>query len=162
MDNHLKRDSIRLRIAPPAESVPDDRARVARALLDRCFPVHPVLEDQALSILGDDMAGLEELEHDSRYLIGRLSQALTALLAREVPPLDATAQLLSDAIEDATRYRRRVCSSCPSEGVCGRCAPDWRRAAAYEALWRELGLIGELPRDQGGVTTATSGQERAR
>jgi hypothetical protein len=146
MDNHIKRDGVRLHIVPPAQPEPDDRARVARALLDRWFPVHQVLGDQALASLGDDMAAVEELESDPRYLIGRLSQALTALLKQEVPPLDATAQLLGEAIEDAATYRRRVCRNCPSEGVCARCAPDWRRAEAYEALWRELGLIGALPR----------------
>jgi hypothetical protein len=155
MYNHLRRDPVRLHIAPPANTIPDDRARLARALLDRWFPVHPVLDDQALAILGDDMAALEELERDPRYLMGRLSQALTALLAREVPPLDATAQLLSEAIDDARRYRRRVCSNCPPEGVCGRCAPDWRRAEAYEALWRELGLVGELPRPRPSLKVVT-------
>lgn len=146
MNNHLKRSQARLRVVPPAAPIPDDRARVARVLLDRWFPVCPVLIDQSMAVLNDDLTAVEQLESDPRYLIGRLSQALTALLDREVPPLDATSQLLAEAIEDATRYRRRVCDKCPPEGVCVRCAPDWRRAEAYEALWRELGLIGEIPR----------------
>jgi hypothetical protein len=101
------------------------------------------------------MGAVEELESDPRYLIGRLSQALTALLEREVPPLDAISQLLAEAIEDATRYRRRVCDKCPPEGLCVRCAPDWRRAEAYEALWRELGLIGEVPRPRPSLKAVT-------
>jgi hypothetical protein len=155
MDNNPKCDEVRLRIVPRAQPVPDRRARVARALLDRWFPVHPVLGDQALASIGDDMDAVEELESDPRYLIGRLSQALTALLEREVPPLDATAQLLGEAIEDAATFRRRVCRNCPPEGVCARCAPDWRRAEAYEALWRELGLIGELPRPRPSLKAVT-------
>jgi hypothetical protein len=155
MNNHPKRGRTRLCIAPAAEPVPDNRARVARALLDRWFPVNPVLGDQAMAILGDDMGAVEQLESDPRYLIGRLSQALTALLQREVPPLDATAQLLGEAIEDAARYRRRVCANCPPEGVCARCAPDWRRAEAYEALWRELGVIGELPQPRPSLKAVT-------
>lgn len=155
MDNHLKRAQARLQLVPAAGPVPDDRAGVARALLDRWFPIHPVLVDQSLTVLGDDLAAVEELESDPRYLIGRLSQALTALLEREVPPLDATAQLLSEAIEDATRYRRRVCKDCPSDSVCARCATDWSRAERYEALWRDLGLIGELPRPRPDLKVVT-------
>ena len=108
MGNHLRRGQVRLYLVPADGPVRDDRAAVARALLDRWYPICPVLTDQAMASLGDDLAAIEGLENDPRYLIGRLSQALTALLERDVPPLDATAQLLSEAIEDATNYRRRV------------------------------------------------------
>lgn len=146
MGNHLRRGQVRLYLVPADGLVRDDRAAVARALLDRWYPICPVLTDQAMASLGDDLAAIEGLENDPRYLIGRLSQALTALLERDVPPLDATAQLLSEAIEDATNYRRRVCRDCPPDSFCGRCAADWRKAERYEGLWRDLGLIGELPR----------------
>jgi hypothetical protein len=108
MNNHPRRGQPRLSVAPPAGSSPDNRARITRALLDRWFPIYPVLSGQVLAIYGDDIAAVLELESDSRYLIGRLQQALTALLERETPPLDATAQLLGEAIEDAICYRRRL------------------------------------------------------
>jgi hypothetical protein len=146
MGNHLRRGQVRLYLVPADGSVRDDRAVVARALLDRWFPICPVLTDQAMASLGDDLAAIEGLGNDPRYLIGRLSQALTALLERDVPPLDATAQLLSEAIEDAANYRRRVCRDCPPDSFCARCAAGWRKAERYEGLWRDLGLIGELPR----------------
>ena len=60
-----------------------------------------------------------------------------------MPPLDATAQLLGEAIEDAISYRRRKCAACPPDGMCSRCWPRWRQASAYEALWSELGIIAE-------------------
>jgi hypothetical protein len=88
---------VRLYLVPADGPVRDDRAAVARALLDRWYPICPVLTDQALASLGDDLVAIEGLENDPRYLIGRLSQ-------------------------------------------------DWRKAERYEALWRDLGLIGELPR----------------
>lgn len=56
----------------------------------RCWITRP------LAILGDSPAPdeLDELEADPRFVIGRLFQALTALLERDVPPMDATARLL--------------------------------------------------------------------
>lgn len=156
LTNHPRREQPQLRIAPPAAPLPDDRARVARALLDRCAPIYPVLADQSLVHLGDDGAAVDELESDPRYLIGRLQQALTALLAQETPPLDATATLLAEAIEDAISYRERCCANCPPDGFCAKCAPSWRKAAEYEALWRELGLIGEIPRPRATLKPVTS------
>ena len=135
-----------LRLAPPAATVPDTRASVARALLDRWFPVDSPRSDQALTVLcpdGISSENLRKLETDPRYLIGRLQQALTALLQAEVPPMDATAQLLGEAIEDAISYRRRRCNACPPDGMCAKCWPSWRQASAYEALWSELGIISE-------------------
>lgn len=146
MGNHLRLGQVRLYLVPGDVPVPDDRAAVARALLDRWFPISPVLTDQAMASLGDDLAAIEGLEDDPRYLIGRLSQALTALLERDVPPLDATAQLLSEAIEDALNYRRRTCRDCHPDSFCAQCAADWGKADRYEGLWRDLGLIDELPR----------------
>jgi hypothetical protein len=140
----------RLRLADPAEPVPDTRASVARALLDRWCPVDPPRSDQALTTLdpdGEGNANWSALENDPRYLIGRLQQALTALLQAEVPPMDATAQLLGQAIADAISYRRHTCPRCPDDGagICASCWQDWRQANAYEALWSELGIVDERP-----------------
>jgi hypothetical protein len=137
----------RLRLAPPAAPLPDTRAAVARALLDLYAPVHQVLDNQAIGALGfdHDAAGkLDEIHSDPRYLIGRLLQALTAL-NEEVPPLDATAQLLGDAIRDAMQYRYDRAFGCRCGDECDRCRAEGRRALAYEGLWDQLGIIGELP-----------------
>lgn len=101
-----------LRLVDPAATIPDARASMARALLDRWFPIDSQRRDQAAFLLDPDGVTAEntrKLESDPRYLIGRLQQALTALLAAEVPPMDATAQLLGQAIEDAIAYRTRTC-----------------------------------------------------
>jgi hypothetical protein len=137
-----------LRLADPAAEVPDSRASIARALLDRWFPVDSPRSDQAVTMLDPDGQGSRNwnaLESDPRYLIGRLQQALTALLQAEVPPMDATARLLDEAIRDAITYRRRTCAKCAADGICAKCWPDWRQASAYEALWGELGIIGDRP-----------------
>jgi hypothetical protein len=47
-----------------------------------------VLDDQASVMHGDDADALRQLESDPRYLIGRLQQALTALLKCDTPPLE--------------------------------------------------------------------------
>lgn len=127
---------------PPAQSA-DNRAEVARALLDRYAPLHPVLREQAYQASGDDLGALDDLENDHRYIAGRLQQALTALLARELPPLDATSQLLAQAITDGIRYRQRLCSHCGESGeadICDDCRPGWDLADKYAVLLRELGL----------------------
>ena len=79
----------RLRVVPPGQ-IGADRAEVARALLG---PMYPLLDNQAPGHLGDSPA-LDELEAYPRFVIGPLFQALTALLERDVPPMDATARLL--------------------------------------------------------------------
>jgi hypothetical protein len=131
----------RLRVVPPGQ-IPDDRAEVARALLG---PVHPLLDNQALAILGDSPA-LDELEADPRFVIGRLFQALTALLERDGPPMDATARLLDEAIRDAIEHRRTTCPKCTADESCAGCAANWRKAERYFGLYDALGIIGELPR----------------
>lgn len=70
-------------------TVPRSPARFS-ARCTRCWITRP------LAILGDSPAPdeLDELEADPRFVIGRLFQALTALLERDVPPMDATARLL--------------------------------------------------------------------
>jgi hypothetical protein len=146
----------RLSLAPPAAELPDTRAAVARALLDQYVPILPVLDDQADGILGcferANPAKLDELHSDPRFIIGRLFQALTALLQSEVPPMDATAQLLDEAIRDAIAYRLDRLSACPCGAECDRCAPEGRKALAYEGLWDRLGIIGELPKGRPELT----------
>jgi len=102
--------------------------------------------NEMLAFLGMDAAALDELERDSRYLIGRLTQALAELRAAETPPLDATSQLLVSAITDAMACRRRGCGKCPPEGDCPVCWPDWQQAMRYEALFGLLGIVDEKPR----------------
>jgi hypothetical protein len=135
----------RLRLAPPAAELPDTRAAVARALLDRYCPVENVIDDNALHNLFGDGAAKTEIESDPRYLIGRLQQALTALLQRETPPLDATMTLLAEAIADAIEYRSHSCPKCHGEDPCAECTEDYNRAGRYEGLWRELGTIANFP-----------------
>src|SRR6266704_1112158 len=137
-----KNPTARLRLASPAAPPHDDRAEVARALLTRYVPVEPVVSDTVAAFLGWDAARFDRIERDPRYLIGRLTQALTALLEQEVPPPDATGQLLTEAIRDAITYRRHDCAC---EAGCPACQPDWLQAARYESLYGQLGLIGELP-----------------
>jgi len=143
MNNH-PRQRPPLRLAPPAGELPDDRAAIARALLDRYFPVDTVIADNANHILRGDTAAMTELENDPRYLIGRLQQCLTALLQQEMPPLDATATLLARAIEDAICYRTRPCPRC-GDGICPDCLENCHQAGLYEGLWRELGTVDNLP-----------------
>ena len=144
----------RLRLAPPAGELPDNRAAVARALLDRYMPIEPVISNQAMGALGFDRAAagkFEELRDDPRYILGRLFQALTALLQAEVPPMDATAQLLAEAISDAVSYRMDRALACRCGDECGRCLAEGRKAQAYEGLWDALGIIGELPKPSAGL-----------
>lgn len=135
----------RLRLAPPAAELPDTRAAVARALLDRYFPVDNVIANNMAHNQRGDLAAYREMESDPRYLIGRLQQALTALLQQEMPPLDATMILLAEAIEDAIEYRSGRCAKCGIEEPCAECTENWNRAGRYEGLWRELGTIANFP-----------------
>jgi hypothetical protein len=139
------RQRARLRLAPPAAPLPDDRVEVARALLRRYTADWPVISDEMLAFLGWDGDALDELERDPRYLIGRFTQAIAELLQREMPPLDATAQLLGEAIADAMKYRRISCAACGPEYVCPACEPSWHRAHQYETLYGLLGIIGNHP-----------------
>ena len=144
------RQRARLRLAPPAAELPDNRAVIARALLDRYSPLLPAVGDHMTHVQRGDLAAHLELENDPKYIIGRLSQALTALLGPDeiIPPLDASATLLAQAIEDAIRYRESRCADCPPEGICNECMLNCHQAGLYENLWRELGLIANLPRSR--------------
>jgi hypothetical protein len=134
---------------------------VALALLDRQWPSAPPLAD---SIGADDAraSAVIALESNPRYLIGRFQQALTALLATDLPPMDNTTALLSQAIIDAISWRRhdgRDCGQCPgplapvalhargpwrrSPGLCVACNADGNQVDRYQALARAIGAVGE-------------------
>ena len=143
----------RLRLAPPAGELPDDRAAIARALLTRYAPSHPEISNEMAAFLGWDIPALDELERNPLYLIGRLTQALSELLARDTPPLDATATLLTEAIADAIAYRQARPAGCGPDCVCSRCEAGFVKAARYNALHGLLGLVGELPKPSAGLKT---------
>jgi hypothetical protein len=145
----------RLQLAGPA-TVPDTRAYVTRALLDRWFPVEPVVSDTAYAYLGWKRQALTDLERNPQYLIGRLTQALTSLLAVETPPVDALSQLLSDAIGDAISHRMGLAHRCCPDG-CAKCQPDCIRAEQYASLWGQLGLVDEKPVPPAALTVAGDG-----
>jgi hypothetical protein len=119
----------------------DDPVPVALALLDRQWPDGPALAEEA----GLDAA--TALERDPRYVIGRLQQALTALLAADLPPMDAQTSLLSRALADAIAWRRHQDRPCPrcAESLCDPCNADWDQADRYHVLARALGAVGDIP-----------------
>ncbi|HTZ23000.1 MAG TPA: hypothetical protein VMC83_03305 [Streptosporangiaceae bacterium] len=117
---------------------------VALALLEQHWPSCPALED---SIDTRTQAGFER---DSRYLIGRLQQALTVLLEQDLPPMDAQTALLSQALSDALAWRiheGRPCAACDlnSADFCDSCAADWAQADRYHELARALGAVDGWP-----------------
>jgi hypothetical protein len=119
---------------------------VALALLDRAWPSGPQLADAVgAAAAGSDM--VTALETDPRYLIGRFQQALTALLATDLPPMDPPTGLLSQALADAIAWRQhqgRPCSRCAAS-LCDPCNADWDQADRYHALARALGAVGDPP-----------------
>jgi len=120
---------------------PDDPIPVALALLDRQLPFNPALAD----IAGAN--AMTALEADPRYLIGRLHQILTTLLAADLPPMDAQTSLLSQAFADAIAWRRhqdRPCHHC-AQSLCPPCNADWDQADRYHALALNLGAVGDVP-----------------
>lgn len=107
----------------------DGPVPIALALLDWRWPATPQLVDAVgASTAGSD--GVTALETNPRYLIGRFQQALTALLAVDLPPMDTLTSLLSAALADAIAWRRhdeRPCRHC-GQSLCGPCNTDWDQA----------------------------------
>ncbi len=117
-----------------------DPVPVALALLERRWPPSPVLNDSA------GPAAMAALQADPRYLIGRLQQALEALLAADLPPMDSQTALLSQALADAISWRQHQCTPCGcAESMCGPCTASWQQADRYHALALALGAVGEIP-----------------
>jgi hypothetical protein len=114
---------------------------VALALLDRRWPASPALADS------NGVGTMTALEADPRYLIGRLQQALTTLLAGDLPIMDSQTALLSQALADAIAWRHhdgRPCRNC-RQSLCAPCNADWDQADRYHSLALMLGAVGELP-----------------
>jgi hypothetical protein len=112
---------------------------VALALLDERWPAGPDIADTT------GVSAITAMQADPRYLIGRLQQALTALLATELPPMDPQTSLLSQALADAIAWRHHDSRPCPSckESLCGPCNADWNQADRYHVLARALGAVGD-------------------
>jgi hypothetical protein len=125
----------------PSPDRSDGPVPVALALLDRRWPPSPALGD------GTGVAAMTALEANPRFLIGRLQQALTTLLAGDLPPMDAQTRLLSEALADAITWRHHQGRPCPDCGqsLCDPCNADWDQADRYHALAIALGAIGDFP-----------------
>jgi hypothetical protein len=120
----------------------NDPVPVAVALLDRHWPASPPLAD--ITGASTSASAVTALESDPRYLMGRLQQALTVLLAVDLPPMDAPTALLSQALSDAIAWRRhdgRPCRDCELS-LCESCNADGDQADRYHALARALGAVG--------------------
>jgi hypothetical protein len=130
----------------------DNPIPIALALLDRQWPGPPALADE----FGAEATNA--LERDPRYVIGRLQQALTALLAADLPPMDPQTSLLSQALADAIAWRQHDDRPCPScaDSLCDPCGADWDQAVRYHTLARSLGAVGDLPSDPAGRTYSAS------
>jgi hypothetical protein len=114
------------------------------ALLNQRWPSIAALDD---SPAGDVLAGLAS---DPRYLVGRLQQAMTVLLADDLPPVDPQSALLSQALEDALAWRThqgRRCAQCDElrDEFCDQCNADYDQASRYHELARALGVVGDIP-----------------
>jgi hypothetical protein len=119
------------------------------ALLDERWPSIAALDD---SPAGDVLA---KLASDPRYLVGRLQQAMTVLLAGDLPPVDPQSAVLSQALEDALAWRThqdRRCARCDElrDELCDECNADYDQADRYHELARALGVVGDVPCTAGG------------
>jgi hypothetical protein len=123
---------------------PNSPVSLVLALLDQRWPSIAALED---SPAGDVLA---ELASDPRYLVGRLQQAMTVLLAGDLPPVDPQSALLSQALDDALAWRThqdRHCTQCEElrDELCEVCDADYDQASRYHELARALGVVGDIP-----------------
>jgi hypothetical protein len=123
---------------------PNSPVSLVLALLDQRWPSIGSLDD---SPAGDVLA---DLASDPRYLVGRLQQAMTVLLADDLPPVDSQSALLSQALEDALAWRThqgRHCAQCDElrDECCDQCNADYDQASRYHELARALGVVGDIP-----------------
>jgi hypothetical protein len=70
----LTKHATRLRLADPAAPIPDNRAEITRALLQRYARVLPVISDEMPTFLGWRREQLDEIERAPRRPIGRLTE----------------------------------------------------------------------------------------
>jgi hypothetical protein len=133
-------------VRPPARRLPAadtmPAVPVALALLDRYWPATAAPDAAAPADVLAALAG------DRRYLIGRFQQALSVLLAAELPPMDPLTSLLSRALDDALAWREqrgRPCTECTgtADTLCPACAADSDLADRYHALARSLGALAD-------------------
>lgn len=125
---------------------PDGAVPLALALLERTWPAAPQLADAVgAATIGSD--AVTALEANPRYLIGRFQQALTALLATDLPSMDPPTGLLSHALADAIAWRQHQDRPCPrcADSLRDPCNADWDQADRYHALARALGAVGNPP-----------------
>jgi hypothetical protein len=127
----------RARVPDTTPAVP-----VALALLDRYWP------DTAPPDAAASADALAALASDRRYLIERFQQALSVLLAADLPPMDPLTSLLSRALDDAMAWREhrgRPCTRCAGtdDTLCPACAADCDLVDRYHALARSLGAVGD-------------------
>lgn len=130
---------------------PHSPVSLVLALLDHRWPSIAALDD---SPAGDVLA---EMASDPRYLVGRLQQAMTVLLANDLPPVDPQSAVLSQALDDALAWRThqdRHCAQCDElrDELCDQCNADYDQAGRYHELARALGVVGDVP-------CAVSGQD---
>lgn len=133
-----------------------DPVPVAVALLDRSWPLSLRLAD-AVGVNVAGRAALRGLEKDPRYLIGRFQQALTALLAADLPPMDALTSLLSAALTDAIGWRQQCpqCDESPcNKRQCDDCEADLAQVDRYHVLALALGAVAEPSAHRPGHVTS--------
>jgi hypothetical protein len=123
---------------------PQSPVSLVLALLDERWP--------SIAALDDGPAGdiLVKLASDPRYLVGRLQQAMTVLLADDLPPVDPQSALLSQALDDALAWRThqdRHCAQCDElrDELREQCNADYDQASRYHELARALGVVGDSP-----------------
>jgi hypothetical protein len=130
---------------PTCLTRPCSHSSLVLALMDERWPSIAALDD---SPAGDVLA---KLASDPRYLVGRLQQAMTVLLADNLPPVDPQSALLSQALDDALAWRTHQDRRCPECGdewrddLCDQCTADYDQANRYHELARALGVVGDIP-----------------
>jgi hypothetical protein len=113
---------------------------LALALLDQRWPTVPAVDDAA------GQAAMATLGADPRYLVGRLQQAITVLLADDLSAMDPHTLLLSQALADAIAWRHDQCRPCHCAETQGEaCAANCDQADRYHGLALMLGAVGDLP-----------------
>jgi hypothetical protein len=141
---HVRQLEVEAAMTDATAHEPDHPISLVLALLNERWPPIAALDD---SPAGDVLA---ELASDPRYLVGRLQQAMTVLLEKDLPPVDPQSALLSQALDDALAWRThqdRQCVQCAElrDELCDECNADYDQASRYHELARALGVVGDIP-----------------